>query len=752
MPIHPGMVEDLSAGVLALYADAEQRLLGIVARQLADGFEAPGWATAKLRDIQALRRGAQGVVDALSSAMQVEVFDAVAEAYNVGARSGLAELGALDDIDARRIAESTPAGRAVDRLAHETVELVEATHRGILRGVEDGYRQVIAEVSATPLLGIDTRRQATQRAMERLSDRGLKAFVDRAGRSWQMTSYAEMATRTSVGRAAVEGHTDRLRAAGLNLVIVSNAPHECPLCKPFEGKVLSIDGPSGAREVDVEHAVEDGRTVRVDIAGSLDEARTRGFQHPNCRHSVAAYLPGVTREPVEHSTDPDGYEASQRQRAIERGIRKWKNRAAAATDPDAKRAAEARVRQWQKKQREHLAAHPELIRRREREQIGGGNLPPARGTAGRPGTPSGPGSDAVEAARVRSGDARTLREMSDEQLGAAIRSDVLDRRDRDRIGAEADRRDEQVLLDRVRPAGRLADNLAAFSDDELARASNHLGDDDMLRVMAEMDRRDIDAALPGARRDLIGLSERELADRARRADDTERAALDAEAHRRQLLGSVFPGGRLAADLSGVGDDVLGWAIRYARDDDALRIAEELDRRYPPAPMPKAAGAHTVEGQLADRAALDEVLGPAGDPDDWAHLADDLPDNPYAGMSAAERWIAEREAEQQAQRTAYSRSQIQEMYREHVYAQYMNAEDELRGVLLSREADRAGVDPISLFTGPAHVAYARASEELKRWWQVHPRTTLAEYTEQVTGMRSSAADTARARRTDHDNKL
>ena len=40
--IHPGMVEDLSTGVRDLYDDAEQRLLGIVARQLADGFDAPG--------------------------------------------------------------------------------------------------------------------------------------------------------------------------------------------------------------------------------------------------------------------------------------------------------------------------------------------------------------------------------------------------------------------------------------------------------------------------------------------------------------------------------------------------------------------------------------------------------------------------------------------------------------------------------------------------------------------------------------
>lgn len=747
MPIHPGLVEDLSARVAALYADAEQRLLGVVARQLADGFEAPGWATAKLRDVQALRRGAQGVVDALGTATQLDVFDAVTEAYSTGTRAGLAELGALHDDGLRRIAETTPNTRAVDRLAAETTELVTQTHRGILRGVEDGYRQVISEVSATPLLGIDTRRQATQRAMERFSDRGLRTFIDKRGRAWQMTSYAEMATRTAVGRAAVEGHGDRLRAAGLDLVVVSNAPHECPLCKPFEGKVLSLSGPGGRRTVEVEHATADDEVVRVEILGSVDEARQRGFQHPNCRHSLSAYLPGVTRAPVEHSEDPDAYEASQRQRAIERGIRKWKNRAASAVTPEAKRAAEARVRQWQGKQREHLRQHPELIRRREREQIGAGNLPPSGGTAGRPGSPSGPGSDPFEAARVRAGDRRTLPEMSDEQLGAAIRPGVLDQRDLDRVRAEGNRRDEQMLLDRVRPNRQLASNLVEFSDDELARVSGHLGDEDMLRVMAEMDRRDIDAALPGARRDLVGLSERDLAARARHVEG-DRPAIGAEMHRRRLLADVFPAGRLAADLSGVGDDVLGWAVRYAVPEDAVRIADELDRRYPPAPLTEAHGSHSVAGQLADRAAVDEALAPAATPDAWNGFSADW----YAGMSSTERWIAEREYADMQQRAAYTRAQIREMYQEHLYAQALDAEAATNGYMLTKAAQLAGVDPVSLFSGPSHVAYARASEELKRWWQDNPRVTLAEYEEMVTGVRSHAAETARASRNTQNNRL
>ncbi|MER5783746.1 phage minor capsid protein [Streptomyces mobaraensis] len=741
MPIHPGQVEDLSAGIRDLYADAEARLLGIVARQLAAGLEAPGWAVAKLRDIQPLRRAAQGVVEELAKATTLEVFDAVAEAYNIGSRAGLAELGALSDEDAGRIEENTPGARAVDRLAHETIDRVTATHRGILRGVEDGFRQVVSEVAATPLLGVGTRRAATQDAMARFADRGLRTFVDRSGRSWSMTSYAEMAVRTATARAAVEAHGDRLRAAGVSLVIVSRAPHHCPLCAPFEGKVLALDGPDGAHTIEAEHAVEDGRTVRVHVAGSLDEARRHGLQHPNCRHSTSAYLPGVTRAPAEHSTDPDGYEATQRQRAIERGIRRWKNRAAAATTPEGKRAAEAKVRAWQKKQRDHLAEHPELIRKRYREQPGAGNLP---SKAPRP------PQDAVEAARVRAGDERTLREMGDEQLAVAHGSGHLDDRDERRIGAEADRRDEHDLLARVRPHGRLADDLTEFGDDDLARVLPHLGDDDVLRVAAEMDRRDVAAALPGARRDLVGLSDAQLAARTRTADAAELRALAAEADRRDLLRSVFPGGHLAADLSALGDDVLGWALRYGRERDVERIADDLDRRYPPASPAEAHGAHTVAGQLADRAALDEALAPAAGPDDWAHLA--LDDDRYAGLSAAERWVAEREDAAAAQRTAYTREQVRAMYQEHVYAAWLEAETELRGHLLNRKAEAAGIDPRTLFTGPSHVAYARASEDLIRWWADHPRLTLAEYTEQITGVRDAAAATARQARNTQQNKL
>ncbi|MEV8419433.1 hypothetical protein [Streptomyces niveus] len=68
-----------------------------VARQLADDYDAPGWARCKLAAIQPLRRAAQGVVDELGHAVQLEVFDAVAESCHCGYRAAVAEFGEQSD-------------------------------------------------------------------------------------------------------------------------------------------------------------------------------------------------------------------------------------------------------------------------------------------------------------------------------------------------------------------------------------------------------------------------------------------------------------------------------------------------------------------------------------------------------------------------------------------------------------------------------------------------------------------------------
>ena len=55
MPDHPG-VENVAVDTRDLYEQAEERLLGIITRQLADGLAAHGWAERELAAAPALRR------------------------------------------------------------------------------------------------------------------------------------------------------------------------------------------------------------------------------------------------------------------------------------------------------------------------------------------------------------------------------------------------------------------------------------------------------------------------------------------------------------------------------------------------------------------------------------------------------------------------------------------------------------------------------------------------------------------------
>jgi len=283
MAVSPDLAEDLAAAVAQLYEQAELALVEKITKALADGLDSPMWAELKLASLGNLQAAILEVITALQADASGAIHEAVSEAYQRGQQAAILELGAVATGPALAAAEALPSAPAVDRLAAALVRETGPVHLRILRASMDVYRQVIAEASSAPLLGATTRREAAGRALARFADKGVTGFVDRAGRAWNMASYVEMATRSATGRAAVEAHTDRLAAAGIELVVVSDAPEECPRCKPWEGKILARTGPSGARDVEVEHATEDDRMVTVKVAGTLEEARSSGLMHPNCR-------------------------------------------------------------------------------------------------------------------------------------------------------------------------------------------------------------------------------------------------------------------------------------------------------------------------------------------------------------------------------------------------------------------------------------------------------------------------------------
>lgn len=631
-------VEDVAATVAQLYGEAERAITHRITRQLAQGVDAPGWATAKLDAIGALRTAARTIVAGLTVGVSEVLRAGMARVYRNGWGDALADVADLFAPDsgigaaARRARQRVPGTAAVEALAASLVRDLRPVHDRIVREPLDAFRAVVGAATARTLTGVSTRREAAQAAWTGLVGRGLVRFTDKGGRDWRLTSYVEMATRTVTARAATQGHVDALTAIDSRLVYVSDAPQECEMCRPWEHQVLSLWGDSGLLYVPHELT---GELVAVEVAADLETARALGLHHPNCRHSINAYFPGVTRlRPAQ--ADPEGDRARQRQRYLERRIRHAKEREAAAFTDDARAAARRRVRDAQAALRDHLAEHPQLKRLRYREQIGGGNLPPAgrRDDAAAaigpvPTADRGP-LDGIDLATVP--DAELFR-LWDEH-GAAVYADVaaeLERRDADRGALVDDLADDQQP-DRTADA---AETLAALEEDLAAQRAHY----------AEQDARDRERA--------------------------EREALEQAVDRLVARGW---------------DYVEAYAEVYGEDVDELRRQERL----------AALDADRIGGETREQT-------------------------------------------------------VRRLYDEWVHLQYLRAEQDTRGHMLTPAAEAKGVDPVSLFSGPAHIARAQASEDLLRWWAEHGRKTFTEFRAEVLGRESDVrrAEQIRLRGNDRD---
>lgn len=341
----PDLTVRAAKETVELYARAADQILATVARRLARGITEPGWSAQKLIETAALRNEAQAVLDQLLADTPDAVQAGMVTAYEQGARDAAKDLADLTPPVPRLTNE-----RAVRALVQEATSALQGTHMRILRSTLDVYRSAVWEAGTSSVVtGVRTRRQAAQQVLDRFANQGVTGFVDRAGRSWELTSYAEMAVRTSAGRAQVSGTLDRFTAAGRDLVIVSDAPGECEVCRDWEGRVLSISGGTPGYP-----------TVAAATAG--------GLFHASCRHSLGLWVPGVSRE-MGRTADPEGDAARQEQRRLERGVRQWRRREVVALDDDARRKAQAKAKEWRARLDQHVKATGGK-RQRAREQVG----------------------------------------------------------------------------------------------------------------------------------------------------------------------------------------------------------------------------------------------------------------------------------------------------------------------------------------------------------------------------------------------
>lgn len=142
---------------------------------------------------------------------------------------------------------------------------------------------------------------------------------------------------------------DDLKAAGHRLVIASTHADCSDRCRPWQGRVYSLDGTSGT--------TDDGRTfVPIEKATGVFYTTKAGKTYKNgllgfnCRHFLIPYKKGYRFPKPNVAEERKQYAITIKQRELEREVRKWRTTALTTKGIDDKRYEYARQKayEWNK--------------------------------------------------------------------------------------------------------------------------------------------------------------------------------------------------------------------------------------------------------------------------------------------------------------------------------------------------------------------------------------------------------------------
>nr|WP_288829701.1 phage minor capsid protein [uncultured Clostridium sp.] len=297
--------------------------------------------------------------------------------------------------------EKTLTGKDNDQkladLKAQVTKDMQKAQGAVWRYMDDIYRQTIYKTGMYMSAGTKTLDQAIDMATKDFLNAGINCIEYKTGRRVNIASYAEMALRTASQRATFLAEGKLRDQWGIHTVVVSAHANTCSKCAPWQGKVLVDD-------VFSHGTAEAAKELGVPL---LSEAMKAGLLHPNCRHTLTTYFPGITTLPPipDEKKAKENYEAEQLQRAIERKIRKWKRIAEGAAQGATVKLANDKLFELHKMMKEHLEHHPELRRAPDREKTRGLKAE-SRGKA----IEKEPGSGILKVDKVVSGHSGTPKE------------------------------------------------------------------------------------------------------------------------------------------------------------------------------------------------------------------------------------------------------------------------------------------------------------------------------------------------------
>lgn len=363
--LKPRYIEELPEAMIALYSQVEMDILADMARRINTyDYYIPS-AQWQQRKLAAMGNYHSFVTKALASrtAMTEKEIERLME--EAGAKAI-----AFDDAVYQRMGLHPPPLAASSALL-ATLEAGKRNTKGLFENLcrttaaesAKQFTNALDRAYLQILSGAFDRNTAVKMAIKNLAKEGVEAVEYPSGRRDTLEVAVRRAVVTGVNQTCLKLQEMRADEMGCDLVGTTAHGGARPDHAKWQGKVFSRSGTSRKYE---------------DFAETTGYGTGEGLGGWNCRHSFYPYYEGDSLTYSQEMLDDyqakkytyngeqlTEYEASQKQRYIERQIRRWKRENIAMNAPE----SASKVAYWQGKQRDFIK-QTGLKRQYDREQLG----------------------------------------------------------------------------------------------------------------------------------------------------------------------------------------------------------------------------------------------------------------------------------------------------------------------------------------------------------------------------------------------
>lgn len=352
-----------------IYSDIESDLVHKVCRYLSRNegdIDIGDWRLRKLSGLGIMQKDIDRMLTTDTQRIQKELEEAVERAWNANNETDGKVLKAIK----RHVSDGTPLRLTASDIQTQKIASVIANARKAInltntkaqQAALGSFTSAVNNAYLSVYEGADTLDNAVWKASRHLARKGIMVATYDSGSQYTISMDAAVRRNvvTSVAQSTAEQSIFVTKENGLDLVKVSEHVGARPEHFLWQGGVYSLEGKTN------------GYRTLVEATGY---GRADGLCGCNCRHHFFPWVEGFKPEDYGIDLSPkeneEIYEATQKQRGYERGVRSWKrveNEAKAQRRPEELAHARAMVKDYQSKLRD-ICERYDLPREYAREKV-----------------------------------------------------------------------------------------------------------------------------------------------------------------------------------------------------------------------------------------------------------------------------------------------------------------------------------------------------------------------------------------------